>query len=227
MSRRVPAFGTLLLFLMLAGCATKPAPGITNTQEMKALQARGAYDRGVKHLDARETAAAFNAFREAVLLDDTAAQYHDALGVALLQMQRPDLALQQFERALALEPGFANALFHVGVALTEMRRWADALDSLKKAVAMPMLPVPQLAWQTLAVAELNLGHLTEAEGALRFAINLDPEMSSAHYNLGLVLVAANRKDEARVAFRRARELAPESVFGQAAAERLKALGNGG
>jgi Flp pilus assembly protein TadD len=69
--------------------------------------------------------------------------------------------------------------------------------------------------------------LTEAEGALRFAINLDPDMSSAHYNLGLVLVAANRKDEARSAFLRARQLAPESAFGQAAAERLKALENGG
>ena len=227
MSRRVPVLGMLVLFLVLGGCATKSAPGMENTQAVKMLQARAAYDRGVKHMEARETAAAFNAFREAVLFDDTAAQYHDALGVALLQMQRPDLALQQFERALALDPGFANGLFHVGLALTEMGRWADALDSLRRAVAMPMLPVPELAWQTLAVAQLNLGHLTEAEGALRFAINLDPEMSSAHYNLGLVLVAANRKDEARVAFRKARELAPESPFGQAAAERLKALENGG
>ena len=88
-----------------------------------------------------------------------------------------------------------------------------------------MLPVPQLAWQTLAVAMLNLGQLGEAENALRFALNLDPEMSSGHYNLGLVLVAANRKDEARAAFRRARDLAPDSPFGQAAAERLKALEN--
>ena len=223
MSRRLPALGTLVLLLLLAGCATKPATGVENTKEMKLLQARGAYDRGVKHLDARETAAAFNAFREAVLLDDTAAQYHDALGVTLLQLQRPDLALAQFERALALDPSLGNVLFHVGLTLTEMRRWAEALDSLKKAVAMPMLPVPQLAWQTLAVALLNLGQLDEAENALRFALNLDPEMSSGHYNLGLVLVAANRKDEARAAFRRARDLAPDSPFGQAAAERLKAL----
>ena len=226
MSRRPPALGTLvILVLLLAGCATKPAPGVVDTKEMKVLQARSAYDRGVKHMEARETAAAFNAFREAVLLDDTAAHYYDALGVSLLQLQRPDLALPQFERALALDPNFGNALFHMGLTLTEMRRWADALDSLKKAVNMPMLPVPQLAWQTLAVAMLNLGQLGEAENALRFALNLDPEMSSGHYNLGLVLVAANRKDEARAAFRRARDLAPDSPFGQAAAERLKALEN--
>jgi Tfp pilus assembly protein PilF len=225
-SRRPPALGTLVvLALLLAGCATKPATGVVDTKELKVLQARSAYDRGVKHMEARETAAAFNAFREAVLLDDTVSHYHDALGVSLLQLQRPELALPQFERALALDPNFANALFHVGLALTEMRRWADALNSLKKAVNMPTLPVPQLAWQTLAVAMLNLGQLGEAENALRFALNLDPEMSSGHYNLGLVLVAANRKDEARAAFRRARDLAPDSPFGQAAAERLKALEN--
>lgn len=227
MSRRVPALGTLVLFLLLAGCATKPAPGVQDTRELRVLQARSAYDRGVKHLEVRETAAAFNAFREAVQMDDGIAHYHDALGVSLLQLQRPDVALAEFQRALAIDPTFTNALFHVGLTLTEMRRWAEALDPLKRAVATPTLPVPQLAWQALAVAMLNLGQLTEAEGALRFALNLDPDMSSAYYNLGLVLVAANRKDEARIAFRRARELAPESAFGQAAAERLKALGNGG
>lgn len=227
MSRRVAALVTSLLLVMLAGCANKTSGVNTDTREMKVLQARAAYDRGVKHMEVRELAAAFNAFREASQLDDSVATYFDALGVSLLQLQRPDLALSQFERARTLDPSFANAIFHIGLTLTEMRRWADAVESLKKAVAMPTLPVPQLAWQALAIAQLNLGQLSEAEGALRFAINLDPEMSSAHYNLGLVLVAANRKDEARVAFRKARELAPESAFGQAAAERLKALGNGG
>jgi Tfp pilus assembly protein PilF len=217
-----------VLLIALGGCATKPASSVVeDTKGMKVLQARAAYDRGVKHMDARETAAAYIALREAVSFDDTVPHYHDALGVALLQLQRPDLALAEFERALAADPNLANARFHVGLTLTEMRRWADAVDSLKKTVTMPTLPDPQLAWQTLGVALLNLGQFGEAESALRFALNLDPALSSAYYNLGLVLVAANRKDEARAAFRRTRELAPESAFGQAAIERLKALGDGG
>lgn len=227
MSRRRPVLGTLLLLFALVGCATKPVTGVADTKEMKVLQARAAYDRGVKHMEARETAAAYIAFREAVLLAEETAHYHDALGVALLQLQRPDLALGEFERAVALDPNFANAFFHAGLALTEMRRWADAVPNLRKAVAMPTMSDPQLCWQTLGVALLNLGQLSEAEAALLFALNLDPQMSSGYYNLGLVLVAASRKDEARAAFRKVRELAPESAFGQAAVERLKALGNGG
>jgi type IV pilus assembly protein PilF len=217
----------VLLLCALSACATKSAPGVQDTREMKALQARSAYDRGVKHIETQETAAAFNAFREAVALDDGVAQYYDALGVVLLQMQRPELALPHFDRALTLDPNFADAVFHAGLTQAEMRRWPEALATLRKAVALPTLPNPQLAWQALAVTYLNLKQLNEAEGALRFALNLDPEMSSAHYNLGLVLVAANRKEEARRAFRRARELAPQSAFGQAAAERLKELESGG
>jgi len=41
-----------------------------------------------------------------------------------------------------------------------------------------------------------------------------------------VLTAEKRPEEAKAYFRRAQQIAPESPFGQAAMERLRALGNG-
>jgi Flp pilus assembly protein TadD len=81
--------------------------------------------------------------------------------------------------------------------------------------------------QNLGLALFHLKRYPEAESSLRFALTLDPKMQAAYYNLGLVLAAENRRDEARAAFRRARQLGPENPFGQAAGERLKALGDGG
>ena len=78
MSRRVAALGMFLLLVTLAGCTTKNLPGIIDSREIKILQARAAYERGVKHMEAREIAAAFNAFREAVLLDEGVAHYFEA-----------------------------------------------------------------------------------------------------------------------------------------------------
>jgi len=52
-------------------------------------------------------------------------------------------------------------------------------------------------------------------------------MQAAYYNLGLVLVAENRSEEAKAVFRQARRLDPNTPFGQAALERLKSLGEGG
>ena len=46
-----------------------------------------------------------------------------------------------------------------------------------------------------------------------FALTLDPKLQAGYYNLGLVLMAEKRAPEARAAFRRARELAPDSPFG--------------
>ena len=228
MSRRVPVLGTLVLVALLFGCASKPTTGIEETKGYKVLQARAAYDRGVQQIQNLQPAPALLSFREAVMLDDTNARYHDALGVALMQNGRADAALAQFERASALDPNLGDAIFHVGLALSDgLQRWSDALPVLQRAVSMPILQHPEAAWQALGVTLLNLGRLAEAEGALRFAINLDPDMSSAYYNLGLVLVHGKRTEEAKAAFRRTRQLAPESAFGQAAGERLKALGEGG
>ena len=85
---------------------------------------------------------------------------------------------------------------------------------------------PDTVHQNLGVALYNLKRLPEAEEQLKYAIRLEPQLEAAYYHLGLVLIAQDRKDEAKIAFRQARQLAPNSPFGQAAVERLKALGEG-
>ncbi len=85
----------------------------------------------------------------------------------------------------------------------------------------------RIANQNLGLALYHLKRYREAEQTLRFAISLDPKMQAAYYNLGLVFIAENRKDEAKAAFREARKLGPDSPVGQAAQDRLKALGEGG
>ena len=86
-------------------------------------------------------------------------------------------------------------------------------------------------FDVIATDQKDDGRNGERERAMlavaALALSLDPKMQAAYYNLGLVLVAENRQDEARVAFRRAVTLAPDSPFGQAARDRLKAIGDGG
>jgi len=92
---------------------------------------------------------------------------------------------------------------------------------------LPTLTIPETANQNLGLALYHLKQYREAEQTLRFAISLDPKMQTAYYNLGLVFVAENRKDEAKAAFRQARQLAPETPVGRAALDRLRALGEEG
>ena len=192
--------------------------------EVRRLQARAAFERGVKHFEAKEASQAMAALREAVSLDPASAIYRDTLGLVFSQLQRPDLALEQFREAVALDPQSGDAHFHLGVALAESTQWAEAVAAYRKALALPTLTVPDLAHQNLGLALYHLRQYPEAEQELRFAISLTPDMQAAYYHLGLVLVAERRLGEARAVLTRARAMGRDTPFGEAAGLRLNSLG---
>lgn len=224
MSRRRGVWlGIIGVLVTLAGCAT---PG-SRISESQRLQAQATFERGVRAFNDKQGAAALTALREAVALDSSVAVYRDTLGLVLLDLGRPDLAVEEFKRTIAMDPKLADAHFHLGTALAEQRQWKAAVENYRKALALPTLTGPHLVQQNLGLALYHLGQYREAEEALMFALNIEPDFGVAYYNLGLVFVAENRRDEAKVAFRRAHELGPNSAFGQAALEQLRKLGEGG
>src|SRR5262249_12159390 len=212
----------------VSGCATKEAAQRTEVQK---LQARAAYDRALSYLNDKQPAPAMTALQEAISVNPNQAVYRDTLGVVLLELGRPDMAIEHFQKAVEIDPIYADAYFHLGTALAEARKWDDAVAAYKKALSLPTLTIPESANQNLGLAlyhlkpaPYQLKRYEEAEQTLRFAISLDPKLQAAYYNLGLVFVAENRKEEAKVAFRQARQLGPDSPVGQASLDRLKGLG---
>jgi len=214
-------FGLILaLGGLLAACAT-------NVTEMQRLQAQNSYERALNQISQSQTALAMSSLQEATSLNPRMALYHDTLGMLLLDLGRVDQAVAELNKAVDLDPHRGDTYFHLGTALAEARRWDGAVAAYRKAIAQPSLTVTDYAHQNLGLALFHLGRFREAEDALRFALSVDPDLQAAYYNLGLVLTAEKRQDEAKAFFRRARQLAPESPFGRAAVERLKALGDGG
>ena len=214
-------FGLILaLGGLLAACAT-------HVTEMQRLQAQNSYERALNQISQSQTALAMSSLQEATGLNPGMALYHDTLGMLLLDLGRIDQAVAELKKAVDLDPHRGDTYFHLGTALAEARRWDGAVAAYRKAIAQPSLTVTDYAHQNLGLALFHLGRYREAEDALRFALSVDPDLQAAYYNLGLVLTAEKRQDEAKAFFRRARQLAPESPFGRAAVERLKALGDGG
>jgi superkiller protein 3 len=206
---------------VVSGCATKESAQRTEVQK---LQARAAYDRALSYLNEKQPEPAMTALQEAISVNPNQAVYRDTLGVVLLELGRPDMALEHFTKAVEIDPIYADAYFHMGTALAEARKWEEAVVAYKKALSLPTLTIPESANQNLGLALYHLKRYQEAEQTLRFAISLDPKLQAAYYNLGLVFVAENRKEEAKAVFRQATQLAPDSPVGQAAQDRLKALG---
>jgi tetratricopeptide (TPR) repeat protein len=207
--------------LFLAACAS------TTVTEPERLRARAAYERALTHVQERQPSPALGALKEAVSIDPTVGAYRDTLGLVYLELGRPDLAIEELRKAVELDPKLADAHFHLGTAYAETGRWEEAVASYRQALAQPTLTIHDYVHQNLGLALYHLKRYPEAESSLRFALSLDPKMQAAYYNLGLVLVAERRRSEALAAFRQARQLAPDTPFGQAALERLRALGDGG
>ena len=214
-------FGLILaLGGLLAACATG------RVTEMQRLQAQNSYERALNQISQGQTALAMSSLQEATGLNPGMALYHDTLGMLLLDLGRIDQAVAELKKSVDLDPHRGDTYFHLGTALAEARQWDGAVAAYRKAITQPSLTVTDYAHQNLGLALFHLGRFREAEDALRFALSVDPDLQAAYYNLGLVLTAEKRPDEAKAFFRRARQIAPESPFGRAAVERLRALGEG-
>ena len=220
-SRQAALLVVLVVALVATGCAT----GFVS--ETQRLQAQSAFEAGAQHIEQRQFALALTALQQATMLDPYVALYRNVLGIVYLQLERPDLAIPELKRAIELDAEYAEAHLNLGTALAAMERWADAVPEYERAIRSARLYTPDTADNNLGIALYHPQRYPESEQALRFAINLNAKLPTAHYYLGLIQLANNRKDEAKQSFRHTRELAPNSPFGQAAVDRLKDLGEDG
>jgi tetratricopeptide (TPR) repeat protein len=214
----------LALVALLAGCSSAAE---RKAAEVQRLHARALYEQGLANLSDRRVSLGMSALKQAIELDPENALYRNALGVVLLDLKRPAEAQVHLEKAVQSDPRFAEAQHNLGLCYAEQGRPADAIAAYRRALAIPAYTTPEVAYHNLGNAYLVLGRLPDAAEAYRTALQLDPKQVGSIYSLGVVLVREGRREEAKAAFRMARDLEPTSAFGQAAAEALKNLGEGG
>jgi Flp pilus assembly protein TadD len=91
-------------------------------------------------------------------------------------------------------------------------------EEMKMEAPAEMKPAPLTAPVSSAGQKANAegvthaqqGHWDVAESHFRKALEADPKLAEAHYNLGLALDKLDRHDEAKAAFEKALELAPNN-----------------
>lgn len=194
---------------------------------MRKLQAQSTYEQAVRNLSENRLALGMASLKEALQLDPENVQYHNTLGLVLLNLGRPVDAQAEFQTAIDLDKGSADLRHNLGIALAQQNRFEDAVAAYKKALTFPTYTTPEVAYYNMGEAFIRLNKPQEAQEAFGAAIQLEPTMVAAHYGLGLALSQGGRRDEAKAAFRRARDLDPASPFSELAKNALKQLGDGG
>ena len=143
----------------------------------------------------------------------------------------PEKAVDTYREALALAPGDLEACYGLGSALTKLNRLPEGIEVFRRVLSGPR---PFRAGQTvgmlasvhsnLANALAQTGAYAEAVDHYRAAIEHDPTggKGSDQYNLGLVLTALGRIDEAIDAFEQALAVNPSFLPAQVQLDRLRA-----
>lgn len=144
------------------------------------------------------------------LADRGVPEYLEALAQAQSDAGHQEEAAATLGKTLAMEPDDAAA--YEGLALVELRRarWTEARTAAERALKHnDHLP---RAWNDLGVALFQLHETGAALDAWQHAVDLNPSLLDALWNLGLNAAQLGRREQARKALDRFLELAPESDY---------------
>lgn len=134
------------------------------------------------------------------------------------------VSLKDSQTSRHFSPGdldLARVMLKNGKAEIKNGDFQRAADYLTEAVEAD--PENEECWNYLSLAYTRIpGKLPDAEEAIRRALRLNPENSDYHANLGLVLLRAERQEDAMKEFERALSLDPGNSRAQKGLSRLLA-----
>lgn len=172
-----------------------------------------------------EAATSFEAAAKDALLDNnemTVVLWMQA-GNAALAGDEPARAKGAFDRALLI-PGLSNEM-QGEVHLDRARAGVAANDlpgaKIDLAQATKLVPRDPLGWLLRANLARRMNDLPLAFSSIREAVSLSPNDASVSYEAGNIAAASGNMEDARSAWTRAAQQAPESNAGRAAALALK------
>ena len=132
---------------------------------------------------------------------------HSNLGIAFLDKNDLDEAMDHFYKALEIKPTHAGVHTNLSIALRRKGMLDMALEHSIRSVQIN--PALAEAHNNLGIAFFQKGRVEEALQEFRQALKLKPDYTTCFYNLGVVLEGEDRIEEAAQSFRQALRLDPE------------------
>ncbi len=128
------------------------------------------------------------------------------LGVALINQQLMEKALEKFDAALQADPAFTVAELNKGIALLNLQKLPEARKTLEQAAKED--PSNPRVWFNLGLLNRSEGQFQAGIEAFQHVTKLDDQDPDTHYFLGVLNSELQKYDDAIAQFQQALKLNP-------------------
>jgi Tfp pilus assembly protein PilF len=180
----------------------------THRQGGQSESPREHYTRGLQYLSMGAGEPAVRELTEAVKLEPTNAEFHNALAFAYHYEGRYQFALTHYAKALELTPGYAEAHVNLAALYLDLARWDDAIAQGREALKITTYQNPEKAYNNIGLAYMGKGDLISARRAFRDALAFHDNFPEGHRNLGTIYFQQGQVNDAIREFREALRLRP-------------------
>lgn len=156
-----------------------------------------------------------NGFEPAVVI-------HRKLADLYLDIKDYAKSVESYKKVLEITRDDVSAFVRpIWIYLDFLNQPEEALKLAEDAIAL--FPENPLARNLLGWSQVGAGQVEEAEKNLKLALDSDPNMAAAHFNLGKLYEGQGRIEEALAAYQRAYEIDQNGSIGNLAAKRYNEL----
>lgn len=176
-----------LMFLLIAlgGCATQAR----NTPEEESRvreSARIHTELGAGYFAQRNIPVALEEFTQATQIDPTYPMAYTGLGLVYASLNEDAKAEANFKKALELDPNSSESHNNYGTFLCSRDRIDESITQFLTAVKNPLYSTPEAAYLNAGVCALKKNDVVNAELYLQKALQIQPLLHSAAYQLASI-----------------------------------------
>lgn len=184
----------LLLVLLLTACAGQQS---NRTDTQKRDSARIHTELGAGYFSQNQIAIALEEFTEATQIDPTYALAHNGLGMVYAALGEDARADASFKRAIALEPNNSESRNNYGTFLCSRNRIDESVTQFMAAVRNPLYATKDIAYLNAGICALRKQDVDNAEVYFQNALQIQPLLHRASYELAQINYNRNKFGMAR------------------------------
>lgn len=174
----------IMAAIVLMACANQPANNRAEAQKRES--ARIHTELGAGYYSQGQIAIALEEFTEASKIDPGYALAYNGLGLVYAALGEDTKADANFRRAINLEPTNPESRNNYGTFLCSRNRIDESITQFMEAVRNPLYATKDIAYLNAGICSLRKQDIDNAEIYLQKALQIQPLMHKASYELALI-----------------------------------------